>query len=152
MKQKPTVLIIDDNMNMRESLADVLEEKGYDVVTAKTAQEAIIAAGKCFFNIHLIDINLPDKTGIDLLRSFKSAYPSRKNIMITANVKLKYAVDSVNLGADAYILKPIDFNNLDQTMKECLRKQQPTLKAMNKRLAEFMTNSNEEQPTNQDKH
>jgi len=72
--------------------------------------------------------------------------------MITANVKLKYAVDSVNLGADAYILKPIDFNNLDQTMKECLRKQQPTLKSMNKRLAEFMTNSNEEQPTNQDKH
>jgi DNA-binding NtrC family response regulator len=151
MKQKPKVLIIDDNKNMRETLADILEEKGYDVVTAQTAQEAISAAGKCFFNIHLIDINLPDKTGIELLRSFKNDYPTRKNIMITANAVLKYAVDAVNIGADAYILKPIDFNNLDRTMKECLRKQQPTLEAMNERLAEFMTNTNEGQPTSQDK-
>ena len=89
----------------------------------------------------MIDINLPDKTGIELLRSFKSAYPTRKNIMITANATLKYAVDAVNLGADAYILKPIDFNNLEKTMKECLQKQKPTLEAMNKRLAEFMTKS-----------
>lgn len=62
--------------------------------------------------------------------------------MITASATLKYAVEAVNIGADAYILKPIDFYNLDQTMKECLRKQQPTLEAMNERLTEFMTNTN----------
>ena len=149
MKQKPKVLIIDDNKNMRETLADILEEKGYDIVTAQTAQEAISAARKSFFNIHLIDINLPDKTGIELLRSFKSDYPTRKNIMITANASLKYAVDAVNIGADAYILKPIDFNNLDQAMKECLRKQKPTIEAMEKRLAEFMTSTTEGQTTRQ---
>jgi len=152
MKQKPKVLIIDDNKNMRETLADILEEKGYDVVTAATAREAISAAGKCFFNIHLIDINLPDETGIELLRSFKSTYTSRKNIMITASATLKYAVDAVNIGADAYILKPIDFYNLDQTMKECLRKQQPTLEAMNEKLTEFLTNTNKEELIRQDEH
>jgi DNA-binding response OmpR family regulator len=139
MKEKVRVLIIDDNANMRETLADILEENGYEVVTTKTAREGVQAAGKFFFNIHLIDINLPDKTGIELLREFRSAYPLRINIMITASAMLKYAVDALNIGADAYILKPIDFNNLEQTMKECLRKQAPTLKATNERLTAFMT-------------
>ena len=144
MKEKSKVLIIDDNANMAETLADILEEKGYDVVTARTAREGIQEAGKSFFNIHLIDINLPDKTGIELLRGFRVSYPTRINIMITASAMLKYAVDALNIGANAYILKPIDFNNLEQTMKECLRKQLPTLKATEERLTEFMTASPEE--------
>ena len=72
--------------------------------------------------------------------------------MITASATLKYAVDAVNIGADAYILKPIDFYNLDKTMKECLRKQQPTLEAMDERLTEFMTNTNKEELIRQDEH
>ena len=143
MKEKPKVLIIDDNANMCETLADILVEKGYAVVTATTGREGMEAARKWFFNIHLIDINLPDKTGIELLRSFKSAYPSRINIMITASATLKYAVDAVNIGADAFILKPIDFSSLEQTMKECLKKQQPALKAAEERLEEFMAETSE---------
>ena len=153
MKEKARVLIIDDNANMRETLADILEEKGYEVVATRTAREGIQAAGKFFFNIHLIDINLPDKTGIELLRDFRTAYPLRINIMITASATLKYAVDALNIGANAYILKPIDFTNLEQTMKECLRKQAPTLKATNERLTAFMTSTEittEEQCTCQD--
>lgn len=138
MKERPKVLIIDDNTNMRETLSDVLEEKGYKTATAKTAHEGIQAARKSFFNIVLIDINLPDKTGLELLKEFRRAYPSRINIMITASATLKNAVDALNLGADAYVLKPIDFIKLDQIMKECLRKQQKTLKTTEDRLAEFM--------------
>ncbi len=143
MKEKPKVLIIDDNENMCETLADILVEKGYAVVTARTAREGAQAARKWFFNIHLIDINLPDKTGIELLRNFRSTYPSRINIMITASATVKYAVDAVNIGADAFILKPIDFSSLEQTMKECLKKQQPALKAAEERLEEFMTETSE---------
>ena len=150
MKEKSKVLIIDDNKNMLETLADVLEEKGYEIVTARTALEGIQAAQKCFFNIALIDINLPDRTGIELLRRFKSTYPSRINIIITATATLKYAVDAVNLGADAYMLKPIDLIKLDQTMKECLGKQQKTLKATEERLNEFMASATEEESTSQD--
>jgi DNA-binding NtrC family response regulator len=138
MKGKPKVLIIDDNTNMRETLSDVLEEKGYKTATAKTAHEAIKAARDSYFNIVLIDINLPDKTGLELLKEFKRAYPSRINIIITASPTLKNAVDALNFGADAYVLKPIDFIKLDQIMKECLRKQQKTLKTTEERLAEFM--------------
>jgi DNA-binding NtrC family response regulator len=141
MKEGPKVLIIDDNTNMRETLSDVLEEKGYKTITAKTALEGMQAARGSFFNIVLIDINLPDKTGLELLKEFRRAYPSRINIMITASIVLKNAVDAVNLGADAYILKPIDFIKLNQIMKECLRKQQETLKTTEGRVAEFMKKS-----------
>ena len=138
MKERPRVLIVDDNANMCETLADTLEEKGYEVVSTKTASEAIRMAQKSFFNVALIDVNLPDKTGIELLRELRSMYPSRINIMITASAMLKNAVDALNLGANAYMLKPIDFARLDRTMKECLRKQQKTLKTTEERLAEFM--------------
>jgi DNA-binding response OmpR family regulator len=141
MKERPKVLIIDDNTNMSETLKDVLEEKGYKAVTVETAHEGIRAARESFFNIALIDINLPDKTGIELLKEFRSAYPSRINIMITASATLNNAVDALNLGADAYVLKPIDFIKLDHIMKECLRKQQKTLKTTEERLAESMKNT-----------
>jgi DNA-binding response OmpR family regulator len=148
MKERPKVLIIEDNENMRETLADVLQEKGYEVVTAKTAFEAAQVAQESFFNIALIDINLPDKTGIDLLKRFREIFPSRINIMITASTMLKNAVDALNLGANAYILKPIDFIKLEQIMTECLRKQQKTLKTTEEvrainRLTEFAMNAAE---------
>lgn len=156
MKERAKVLIIDDNTNLRETMADVLEEKGYATTAVGTAREAIQTAQKSFFNLHLIDINLPDKTGIELLKYFKSAYPIRINIMITASATMKHAVDALNIGANAFILKPIDFNKLEQVMKEWLRKQEPTLKATEERLTEFManttktTNTVEVQPAPQD--
>lgn len=143
MKERPKLLIIDDNANMCETLADLLEEKGYRVETAKTALEAMRIAQESFFNIALIDINLPDRTGMELLRKFKSMYPSRTNIMITGSAILKNAVDALNLGADGYILKPIDFIKLDKVIKDCLRRQLKTLKATEQRLAEFVENTNE---------
>jgi DNA-binding response OmpR family regulator len=148
MKREPKVLIIDDNANMRETLADILEEKGYEVVTARTAKEGIQAARESYFNIALIDINLPDKTGIEILKEFRSAYPSRINIMITASGTLKHAVDAVNLGADAYILKPIDFVKLDKIMKDCLRKQQKVLKTAEELVAQLMENTPENKKAN----
>jgi DNA-binding NtrC family response regulator len=143
VKEKPKVLIIDNNANMCETLADILLEKGYAVVTARTASEGVEAARNWFFNIHLIDINLADKTGIELLRNFRSAYPSRINIMTTTSATLKYAVEAVNVGADAFILKPIDFASLEQTMTECLKKQQLAHNAAEERLEEFIIETSE---------
>jgi DNA-binding NtrC family response regulator len=148
MKREPKVLIIDDNANMRETLADILEEKGYEVVTARTAHEGTQAARGSFFNIALIDINLPDKTGIELLKEFKSVYPSRINIMVTASGTLKYAVDALNLGADAYVLKPIDFVKLDQIMKDCLGKQRKVLNTTEEQLSQLMENTPEDKNAN----
>jgi two-component system nitrogen regulation response regulator GlnG len=147
MKRKPRLLIIDDNVSMLETLSDLLEEMGYETQTAKTASEAIRKARESFFNVALIDINLADKTGIEILQGFKSTYPSRLNIMVTASTTLKNAIDAVNFGADGYVMKPVDIKKLDQMIKELLRKQQDILKTSYEKIREYMKNMDEGQTT-----
>jgi DNA-binding NtrC family response regulator len=139
MREKPSLLIIDDNENIRETLSDVFREKGYLTETAKNGLQAIQKSQVKFYNIALIDVQLPDMTGVELLRTFREKYPSRMNIIITAYATVKTATDAVNLGANAYIMKPIDFKKLDQIIKQCLKKQRKALKITQERVAEFIT-------------
>jgi DNA-binding response OmpR family regulator len=93
------------------------------------------------------------QNGLLLQRKYGLRPSSKLNLNHERRIKTVFNhFRNTHARADAYILKPIDFSNLDQTMKECLRKQQPTLEAMNERLTEFMTNSNERQFTSQDEH
>jgi len=124
MPEKATLLIIDDEEDMLETLSDILQEKGYWTETSKTGKEAITKAEERFFNVNLIDIKLPDMTGIEVLQTFRKKHPSRMNIIITAYATLQNVVEALNLGANAYIMKPIDPEKLDLMIKECLKKQQ----------------------------
>lgn len=128
MSENASLLIVDDNEDMLETLSDILQEKGYRIETTKTGKEAITKAKEHFFNVALIDLKLPDMTGIEVLRTFRKKYPSRMNIMITAYATLQNTVEALNLGANAYIMKPIDHERLDQMIKECLKRQQEALK------------------------
>lgn len=137
MSEKPQLLIVDDHEEMLETLSDVLQEKGYRVETARTGEEAIEKARTHFFNVALIDIKLPDMLGLDVLRTFREKYPSRMNIMITGYATLQNSVEALNLGANAYIMKPIDFSRLESIIAECLKKQQEALKITQEKVAEF---------------
>jgi DNA-binding NtrC family response regulator len=120
MLKKTSLLIVDDDEDMLETLTDILQEKGYRTETAKTGEKAIAKAKENFFDIALIDIRLPDIPGIELLRTFRKNHPTMMNIIITGHATLQNAVDAVNMGANAYIIKPIDHERLDQVIKECL--------------------------------
>jgi len=138
MPEKSSLLIIDDNENMLETLGDILHEKGYGIETAKTGKEAIRKAKEHYFNVALIDIKLPDMAGIEVLRTFREKYPARMNIVITAHATLQNAVDALNLGANAYITKPIDHEILDQMIKECIQKQQEAITITQEKLERFI--------------
>lgn len=134
MPEKARILIIDDNEALLETLSDILQEKGYWVETATTGKEALAKAKEHFFNIALIDIKLPDMTGLQVLRTFRKKHPFTMNIIVTGYATIENAVDSVNLGANAYIMKPIDHERLDQMIKECLKRQQDALKITQEKL------------------
>jgi len=138
MPEKANLLIVDDDEDMLETLSDVLQEKGYQTETAKTGKEAITKAEEHFFDVALIDIKLPDVTGIEVLQIFREKHPTMMNVMITAYATVQNAVDAVNLGADAYIMKPMDFKRFDQIVEECYEKQQKILKFMQKKSLDFM--------------
>ena len=124
MTEKSRILIIDDDKDMLETLSDILQEKGYMTETAKNGKEAIAKAEKRFFNVALVDIGLPDMTGVEVLQAFGKISPYTMTVVITGRATLQNAMESVNVGANAYIMKPIDHKTLGKILEECLKKQQ----------------------------
>jgi DNA-binding response OmpR family regulator len=120
MPENPTILLVDDDEDMLETLCDILQEKGYQTETVKTGIKAIAKARLYPFDIILLDIKLPDMTGLDVLRTLRKEHPAMKIIMITAHATLTNAVEALNLGANAYIMKPIDHEKLDTIIRGCL--------------------------------
>ena len=124
MPEKVSILIVDDDEEALETLSDILQEKGFYTETAKTGKEALAKAEERFFNIILLDIKLPDMTGIEVLQTLTGKHLSTMAIMMTGYATVQNAVDANNFGASAYIIKPIDQEILLRAIKECLKKQE----------------------------
>lgn len=138
MTEQARILVIDDEESIRKSLAAVLEEKGYIVDTAENGKEAIERSKTRPYNLALIDIRLPDMDGVQLLTGMKETIPKTVKIIITGYPSLENAIEAVNKGADAYIIKPFDMNKLLDMIKAHLKKQQEVKKYSEKKVAEFI--------------
>ena len=121
---KKSILIVDDDKAILRSLRKILEAKGYDVDTAKTGREALERSEAGFFNLALLDIKLPDMEGTELLTRMRRETPRMMKIMVTGHPSLENAVEALNLGADAYIVKPVDPDELLEVVEEKLGEQE----------------------------
>jgi DNA-binding NtrC family response regulator len=115
------VLIVDDEAILRESLRDYLRDT-YQVVTAGTGEEALELIEKQDFDILVIDVRLPGKTGLQVLREVKESKPYVKSIVITAYPSTESAVEAMKLGAADYLIKPVEPDNLERLIRETLLK------------------------------
>ena len=138
MGETARILIVDDNENIRKVLTAILEEEGYNVESVDTARKAIERARKRFYNLALIDIRLPDMEGIELLTKMRDTKPKMRKLIITGYPSLQNAIEAVNRGADAYILKPFDMGKVLKTIEEELKKQQEEKKYSQEKVAEFI--------------
>jgi len=138
MGETARILIVDDDENIRKVLATILEDEGYHVESVDTAKKAIGRTRRKFYNLALIDIRLPDMEGIELLTKVRDTTPKMRKIIITGYPTLQNAVDAVNRGADAYILKPFDMERVLKTIKEELKKQEEEKKYSQEKVAEFI--------------
>jgi DNA-binding NtrC family response regulator len=132
------ILIIDDDENIRKVLTTILEDEGYDVESVDTAKKAIERTRRKFYNLALIDIRLPDMEGIELLTKMKNTTPKIRKIIITGYPTLQNAVEAVNRGADAYIMKPFDMEKVLEEIKDQLKKQQNEKRYSQEKVAEFI--------------
>jgi DNA-binding NtrC family response regulator len=114
-----TVIIIDDEVEVRTMLSTILIDEGYSVETAENGKQAIKACEKIPFDVALIDIELPDIKGTELLHKLKQIQPKMVNIIVTGHPSVENAVKSVNEKADGYILKPFNIPLLLDTIKKC---------------------------------
>jgi len=106
------VLIIDDEVEIRESLETLLELEGYEVETAATGQQGMQRVGQRPFDLILLDLALPDRNGLDILTEMHTQDPGLSVIMITAYGTVENAVKAIQSGAANFIQKPWDNEKL----------------------------------------
>ncbi|MEE4356793.1 MAG: sigma-54 dependent transcriptional regulator [Desulfococcaceae bacterium] len=119
-ENKYHILVVDDELSMREFLELMLGREGYQVSSAENGEEAIELIEKNHYDLLLSDIRLGDISGLDVLRAAKRQCPDTVVIMISAFATAETAVEAMNEGAYDYLPKPFDNNELKQTLTKAL--------------------------------
>jgi DNA-binding NtrC family response regulator len=114
------ILIIDDDASVRKVLSSILTENGYLVASVENSRQALKAAEKEHFDLALIDVVLPGIKGTELLRKLKEKQPRMVKIIVTGFPSLENAIKAVNEGADGYVLKPWNVEELLKTIRKHL--------------------------------
>ncbi len=123
MNEKLKVLIVDDEPDARTTLSDILQLKGYDTFEAKDGAECMRIVNDEFFNIMLLDLNLPDMSGLAVLENVKSVNALVEIIVLSGLSTIENAIEATNKGAFSYIKKPYDADQLILQMTRAIEKQ-----------------------------
>ncbi|MEE8553255.1 MAG: sigma-54 dependent transcriptional regulator [Desulfobacterales bacterium] len=116
----PNILVVDDELSMRELLEVMLTRQGYKILCAENGRKAISMIEKTDFDLLLCDIRLGDITGLDVLRASKKKNQNTVVIMISAYATTETAVEAMNEGAYDYVPKPFENEELIQTIANAL--------------------------------
>lgn len=109
---KIKVLLVDDEKEFIETLAERLAVRDFNVKTAFDGDEAISKTKNEEFDVVVLDVLMPGKNGIETLREIKSIKPLVKVIMLTGHATVETAIDGMKAGAYDYLMKPTDTNDL----------------------------------------
>jgi two-component system response regulator PilR (NtrC family) len=114
------ILVVDDEVSMREFLDVLLSKQGYKVLDARNGKQAVTMIQKNDFDLVLTDIRLGDITGLEVLKEAKKKNPDTVVIMISAYSTTEIAVEAMNAGAYDFVPKPFDNQELKQTIQRAL--------------------------------
>jgi|GEM_PF-942973 len=139
------ILIVDDDRDFADSLADVLQQRGYTPAVTYYEQETLARIKKFHAHVALLDIRLGQGSGIELIQKMRDAHPATLCIVMTAYVEIDTAIEAIHQGAYDYLRKPINIDDLLTTLARCFDKirleeekaeAQKALKAANRELNE----------------
>mgnify|MGYP003767032177 CR=1 FL=1 len=123
MDEQKSLLIVDDEPNIRRVLEAVFTKDGYQVQTAENGRKALdILATDPNLNVAVCDLIMPDMNGVEVLKAAKEINPRLSVVMITAHGTIKTAVDAMKLGAFDYITKPFDMDEIKLIVKNALER------------------------------
>jgi DNA-binding response OmpR family regulator len=114
------ILIVEDETIMRESLRDWLTDGGFSVETAEEGEQALKSIQEQDFDIAILDLKLPGKNGIEVLKAARAKNPRLKGIIITAYPSVQTAIEAMKEGAIEYFQKPFDLNKLENIIRATL--------------------------------
>src|SRR5258708_26173715 len=126
--EKPTLLIVDDEPGPRESLRIVFKDR-YQCVMATCGREGIEYARTHTVDAAILDIKMPDLTGVDVLRELKEIDPDIECVMLTGYETIETARAAVRFGAADYLNKPFDVFSVREVLDKCMKRRQGKLAA-----------------------
>ena len=132
MKVPARVLVVDDERSMRDFLEIFFRREGMDVETAGSVDEALASLAADDFDLVVTDVQMPGKSGLELLRSVKESAPETVVIVVTAFATAETAIDAMKQGAYDYLTKPFKVDELRLVVSKALEKKLLTVE--NKRL------------------
>jgi DNA-binding NtrC family response regulator len=124
---KENILIADDEKDIRDSLAIVLQTEGYNCTTVKDGQEALGILEKSDIDVLITDIMMPNVDGLQVLQKATEISPRTIVILITAYASVESAVGALRNGASDYIIKPLDFEEVIFKIKQFLNHRETTV-------------------------
>jgi PAS domain S-box-containing protein len=120
--ESPKILIVDDDPQFRRTLADVLEESGYDTTAVAAPQTAVQTAEKEMPSVAIIDLKLENASGLEVMRQIKDASPDTECIVLTGYASQESAIEAINVGAYGYVQKPYNLRELLLTIRRACEK------------------------------
>jgi two-component system alkaline phosphatase synthesis response regulator PhoP len=107
MKISGHILIIDDEATLRQTMARVLQQAGFEVTTAENGEQGLDFLKTTDFDMVFMDLRMPGLTGLEVLKHIHNGYPSLPVVLFTAQPDLNSAVEALRSGATDYLLKPL---------------------------------------------
>ncbi len=129
MDSAASILVVDDEEDIRQLLATALRRAGFQVATAGSGLQALDALRQGPCAVVVTDLRMPEMDGLELLRQVADRYPSTKGIILTGYGSIQGAVEATKLGADNYITKPIVIEEFLETVRSTLERGQPLREA-----------------------
>jgi DNA-binding NtrC family response regulator len=120
VSEKGSLLIVDDEQIVRDSLGKWFHEEGYEVGVAESAQEALIQVARQRWDLALVDIKMPGTDGIELQRRLRDVDPALTVIIMTGYASVETAVTALKNGAYDYVTKPFDPDDIAHTVHNAL--------------------------------
>jgi len=121
-REQPKILIVEDDERLVKTLSDVLEAKGYRPIAVLTGREGVAAVKEEDISLALLDLKLPDISGIEVLKEIKKNSPRTEAIILTAFASLDTAMEAVSQGAFSYLQKPYDMERLLLDIRRALER------------------------------
>ena len=117
-QNKIKLLLVDDEIDFLQAIAERLALKDFDVIVASNGREAIAVAEKDLFDVAVVDFKMPGMDGTQILKVLKERHKYLEIIMLTGYATIDSAVECTKLGAFKYLEKPYDFEKLVEVIKE----------------------------------
>ncbi len=112
-EQRPSILIVDDDEVYRNRLARAFADRGYDVRTGSDYDTAVVAATEESPELAVVDLKMPGKSGLELVKALHEIDASTKIVVLTGYGSIATAIDAMRLGAHYYLAKPADVDDIE---------------------------------------